>query len=341
MLPIEFKRIYDILVLLFGESKQGGFTTSVSQYQFNSPWATDENGGIPDNKYNLEISFILGKYHEWSTNYGGNISSLIKKWGGSDFVGEYFSIINEIKESKYYNLDLFKDNGETQGIIKGLTLPLTFQKIDIKTCKNRRLIEYINKRKLTQDIIDFYNIGYTTWDEENWQDRNRIIIPSYDTNNDLNYWVGRDFINDKNSKKTKYKNCNADKNKIIFQESNIQWNNDIWLCEGVIDALVYPNNIALMGKILKKDSELYKQLFEKANANITICLDGDTNIIETKRIYNLLNFGRLRNKIWYVRLGSDELPWKDFGEAYEDNGKENIIKIMKSRKQFSEIDLLI
>ena len=112
MLPVELKSVYNILVLALGESKQGGFTTSNTQYQFNSPWITEENSGIPDNKYNLEVSLSLGKYHDWSTDHGGNISKLIKRWGGKELLKEYFSIIKEIKESSYYNLDLFKDTGD-------------------------------------------------------------------------------------------------------------------------------------------------------------------------------------------------------------------------------------
>lgn len=341
MLPVELKRVYDILRLILGESKQGDFNVNESQYQFNSPWITEENDGIPDGKYNLEISLSLGKYHDWSTENGGNISRLIKKWGTKELLNEYFNIIKEVKESRYYDLELFKDNGEDLGYYNQLKLPLTFKKIDLKTCRKKKLLEYLEERKLTQDIIDFYNLGYTTWNEEDWQMKDRIIIPSYNSDGDLNFWVGRDFINNKQSKKVKYKNCKADKNKIVFQEDKIQWNNDIILVEGGIDCLYYNNSIALLGKVLKKDHEIYKQLYEKANANIIICLDGDTDISETKRIYNLLNVGRLCNKIWYVRLNTDELPWKDFGEAYQQGGKKNIIKIMKSKKQFSEIDLLI
>lgn len=341
MLPVEVRQIYDILRLIFGESKQGDFSINESQYQFNSPWIAEENGGVPDGKYNLEVSLSLGKYHDWSTEHGGNISKLIKKWGTKELLSEYFRIVNEIKETRYYDLDLFKDNGEDLGYYNSLKLPLTFKKIDLKTCRKQKLIEYLEERKITQDMIDFYNIGYTTWDEEKWQDRNRIIIPSYNSEGDLNYWIGRDFINNKENRKTKYKNCEADKNKIVFQEDKIQWNNDIVLVEGGLDCLYYPNALALLGKVLKKDTEIFKQLYEKANANIVICLDGDTQIIETKRIYNLLNVGRLRNKIWYIRLETDKLPWKDFGDAYQAGGKENIIKIMKSKKQFSEIDLLI
>ena len=338
MLPIEIKQIYNILTYLFGESKQGSFSSNETQYQFNSPWAREENDGVNDNKYNLEVSLSLGKYHEWVNGYGGNLSKLIKRWGNSELVSKYYSVINDIKESKYYNLDLFKDT-EISNTINQLTLPITFTKINIEKCKKKKLLDYLKERKIDQNMIDFYNIGYTTWDEEEWQMRDRIIIPSYNSNNELNYWVGRDFT--KNEKKIKYKNCNADKKKVIFQENKIRWNADILLCEGAIDCLVYYNAISLLGKSLTKDSELFNSLFEKANANITICLDGDVQLSEIKRMYSLLNVGRLRGKIWYIKLGTETLPWKDFGEAYQEGGKENIIKIMSERQQFSEIELLI
>ena len=96
----------------------------------------------------------------------------------------------------------------------------------------------------------------------------------------------------------------------------------------------------MLGKYLTRDSELYNKLYGRSNANIIICLDGDTNIGETKRIYSTLNHGRLYNKIKYIRLGTEELPWKDFGEIYEDKGKSGIVTAMKSAKRFSEIELI-
>lgn len=341
MLPIEVRQVYNILVSILGESKQGGFSTNETQYQFNCPWETVENGGTPDMKYNLEVSLSLGKFHTWCCNHGGTISRLIKRWGSSEMLSDYFSVIKDLKENKYYDLDLFKDNENTLfGITNNLTLPPTYTKINLEKCRKNKLVEYLKKRNITQDIIDFYNIGYTTWDEEKWQDRDRIIIPSYDCNGDLNYWVGRDFSG--NPKKTKYKNCDVDKKKIIFQEEKIKWCADIWLCEGAIDCIYgNGNTVSLLGKSLTKDSELYKNLYNKANANVIICLDGDVDKTEIKRMYSLLNIGRLRNKIWYVELGSDTLPWKDFGEAYEQGGKQNMIKIFKNKKQFNEIELLV
>ena len=96
-----------------------------------------------------------------------------------------------------------------------------------------------------------------------------------------------------------------------------------------------------MGKHLKNNTEVYSKLYERANANIIICLDGDTTINEVKRIYRVLDKGRLRGKIKYIRLDTEELPYKDFGEIYESEGKKGIIRAMKTEQQFSEIDLLI
>jgi aspartate carbamoyltransferase regulatory subunit len=78
---------------------------------------------------------------------------------------------------------------------------------------------------------------------------------------------------------------------------------------------------------------LFHTLFKKANANIIITLDADTEIEETKRIYARLNNGRLKNKIKYIRLNK----YKDFGEIYEKFGKKGIIKV--KNKFFEETEV--
>jgi DNA primase len=331
------QRVYNILRTLLGESKQGGYDNNTNQYQFNCPHCAEEKGGI-DNKFNLEVSFTLGKFHCWSCNDMGPISKLIKTRGGKTFLTEYYSIINDIKETKYFNLDLFKDYEDINNN-KNLLLPSTFKKIDIRTCRNKSLIKFLESRKITQDIIDKYNIGYTTWDEDDWSWRDRIVFPSYNAVGDLNYYVGRNF-KDKD-KRNKYKNCDVNKYEIILHEDKIQWDADIYLVEGAIDCIYGNNFISMLGKILNKNSYLFSQLYEKANANIIIVLDGDTSDKEIKRIYNTLNIGRLRDRIRYIKLGTNDLPWKDFGEAYECDGKKSIIECIKSQRFYDEIDLLI
>jgi DNA primase len=115
-----------------------------------------------------------------------------------------------------------------------------------------------------------------------------------------------------------------------------EWDGDIVLVEGIIDSLVYPNCIPLMGKQLYSDSRLYDMLVKRSNANIIICLDSDTDISETKRIYRLLNKGRLKGKIRYVRMDK----YKDFGEIFEQDGKQGLINVLAQSKQFSEFELI-
>ena len=54
-----FNKIYDILVSIMGESKQGGYIKGCFQYQFNCIMTCAEEKGGPDGKYNLEVSFAM------------------------------------------------------------------------------------------------------------------------------------------------------------------------------------------------------------------------------------------------------------------------------------------
>lgn len=334
----EIKRIQELLISFLGEPKHEAGEDG--QLQFNCPRCADLKGHNEYGKFNLECNIVKQVYQCWSccntdSEMKGPLIKLIAKYGGKELVKEYKQIINEIIESKYYDIELFKN--VNNGFIdeESIVLPKTFTKINLSTLKNKRLKDYLEKRKITQDIIDNYNLGYTTYNEEKPSMRSRLIIPSYNDIGELNYWVGRDFTGF--DKRMKYWNSNTNKQKILYQESHINWYGDIILVEGAIDALYYNGNvIGLLGKSLSKDSETYRKIYEKARGKIIICLDGDTDIVETKKLYNLLNAGRLRGKIWYIRMNK----YKDFGELYENEGKEGIINVVKNKKQFSEIELL-
>lgn len=330
-----FEKIYRILEEILGASRQGDYNKDTDQYQFNCPCCAEENGGKPDNKYNLEVNLKLGKYNCWkcgdTDGTKGNIRYLVKKYGTPLLYKRYKDEITFLIKSKMYDINLFsaKKEEEDENFV---SLPRTFSKIDLSNCPDT-LREYLEKRKIDQTIIDKFNIGYTSWNEYERMMRNRIIIPSYDEYGDLNYWVGRDFTG---TQKIKYKNCNSDKKKIIFQESHINWDFDIILCEGAIDCLYPVNSISMLGKKLTKDTALFGNLTRRANGNIIIVLDSDTDITETKRIYGLLNFGRLKNKIWYVRMEK----YKDIGEVYENEGKKGVINTIKNKLQFKEYELV-
>jgi DNA primase len=328
-------KIEQLLTSFLGPTKDG--FTDEGQAQFNCPKCKEENGGIPDNKFNLEVNVFKGKYRCWKcssldSSMQGSIIHLIKKYGGKNALEKYYEIIKSIKDSQLLDINLFKNIEKAMRGEDFISLPLSYKTINLATCRDKKLVEYLNKRKINQDIINFYHIGYTDNSDPKRELRNRIIVPSYDEYGYLSYWVGRDFLG---YSKSKYCNIKAEKDAIIWQESTIQFDADIYLCEGVLDSLYAPNCIALMGKTLNKNGKLYKTLQEKANANIIICLDSDTKIEETKKIYKMLNRGRLKGKIYYIRLED----YKDFGEIYERGEKKLMIDTLKKIKQFTEFEL--
>ena len=329
-----FRRQYNILTSFLEESKQGGYQSGVEQYQFCCPCCAEENGGKPDGKYNLELNFVLGKYHCWKCDMKGNISRLIKRYGNTTLASEYINDIKSVLSNQLYKIDRYE---ELVRMIEDeeIKLPKTFTLIgDITKLKNGKLKSFIENRHITQEMIDTYHLGYTKWENEEKNVRSRIIVPSYDSKGNLTYWTGRDFTGYDN--RQKYLNVKADRKRIIFNEGLIEWDGDIILVEGIIDSLVYPNCIPLMGKQLYKDSHLYETILERANANVYICLDSDTDISETKRIYRLLNKGRLKGKIYYIRMDK----YKDFGEIFESEGKQGLINTIAKSKQFSEFELI-
>lgn len=336
------ENLYNILVKLLGESKQGGYASDILQYQFNCIKCAEKNGGV-DNKFNLEVSFKNclfskgGLFHCWKCNneddkMKGGILSLIKNYGTPTMYTEYKSELDNLRKIKSYDINAFIDITEDPQISE-LMLPKSFKAITLENCPNKKAVNYLKSRGITQDIIDKFNIGYTDYSDDDYYWRNKIIVPSYDAFGDLNYYVGRDFSG---KAKAKYKNCDADKKQIIYQESLIDWDSPIILVEGVFDSLVFPNTISMLGKCLTKDSHLYNTLKEKANAEIIICLDSDTNIGETKQIYKILDTGKLKNKIKYIRLQQH----KDLSEIYEIEGKKGIINTIRKAKSFTKLELI-
>jgi hypothetical protein len=334
-----YDRIYQILVEFLGESKQGSYDKNRTQYQFCCPCCKEENGGVPDGKFNLEVQLSKNGfvYKCWrcceTDGTHGKLSKLIKKYGSARLYGEYKQELENLVKSKLYDINAY--SGQTaESVDITVQLPETYKMINLKELKDYRIIEYLKKRKIDQNIINRFKIGYTTWDEPDRYMRNRIVVPSYDEFGDLNYWSARDFTG---KAKSKYKNCSNEKNDIIFQEYLIDWDSDIILCEGTFDSIYLPNCISLLGKSLTNKCKLYHSLKERANGRVIICLDADTDISETKKIYNLLNNGRLKDKVFYIRLDY----YKDFGEIYENLGKIGMINVISKIRQFDDIDLII
>jgi DNA primase len=113
-----------------------------------------------------------------------------------------------------------------------------------------------------------------------------IIIPSYDENGTLNYFVGRNF----GPGDIKYKNPQASKNIIGF-DLLINWDSPIVLCEGTFDAMAIKRNaIPLLGKTLPE--KLMKKIVSSSVKQVFIALDNDALKQALEYCQTLLNHGK-------------------------------------------------
>ena len=102
--------------------------------------------------------------------------------------------------------------------------------------------------------------------------RRKVIIPSFDNDGILNYYVARTIDN---HSKLKYRNAKVSKEDVIFNEIDLNWNQEMILVEGVFDAIKCPENTApILGSSLSKRSKLY-QMLVKNQTPCVISLDPD------------------------------------------------------------------
>ena len=200
-------------------------------------------------------------WHCWiSDKKGRSISSLFKQL---NLPKERFEQLNRIIESARYRV-AETDTKPNQYIqIPAEYSPLWIKKL---TPDYRNAIHYLTNRGITIFDILKYRIGYC----ESGEYSGKIVIPSYDCDGQLNYFVSRAFYK---ADKFKHKNPKISKDIIGF-DLTINWSQPIVLCEGAFDAIAIKRNaIPLFGKIIQP--ALQKKIIEKRVRDIYICLDAD------------------------------------------------------------------
>ena len=265
-------------------------------------------------KKKLQVNLDTQRWHCWvCDSKGRSIASLLRKLNVD---------LRDISVVK----DVYGDEPEydaKEEYVAKLQLPKEFKQLyfcpkSINPAYNQAL-HYLNKRGITKADIVKYNIGYC----EDGLYGGRVIIPSYDDNGDLNYFVARSFYEDE---KMKYKNPPISRDVIVF-ENMINWNEPITLVEGVFDSFsVKRNVIPLLGKFLL--SKLKNKIMEKGVKDVTIMLDSDAVEDSTKHTQWFQKNGiRVRNII-----PTD----KDAGEM----GFEKVNEMLKSAKETTWDDLV-
>jgi DNA primase len=261
------------------------------QITFDCPICSFDIKGLDqgDGKGNLEVNTERLIYKCWSCgdSHGthGPVGKLIDLWGNK-------------KQKKIFDLINPKDDEIIKPKIKKIRLPEGYTKFKDSNpilIHHKEAYNYLKKRGVTNDIIEKFDIGYTVEGDF----KNRIIIPSYNSKNELNYFIARSWV----KTKMKYKNPTIPKDTIIFNESRIDFNKDIYLLEGAFDFIFVENSIPLLGKHVSP--LLFERLYNEAKQNIIIALDGDA-FTDAQKLFHELNGGTLFGRIKLLELPKDK-----------------------------------
>jgi DNA primase len=268
-------------------------------------------------KPKLQVNTETQKWHCWTCNSGGKkLTSLLRKL---DVDRKTISVIREIYGDSNWTPQ--QEDAETKVFI---SLPKEFISLAEEpkgfNPEYKHALYYLTQRGIgIKDIIK-YNIGYC---KEGLYSR-RVIIPSYNSDGSLNYFISRSYYPEE---KMKYKNPPISKN-IICLESQINWNEPIILCEGVFDAITIKRNaIPLLGKFPSK--QLVEKIFMSGVSDIVISLDNDA-INEALKAADYFRKNGINVKMMYLKD-------KDASEM----GYERFYEELKKTKEFSSEDLLL
>ena len=249
-------------------------------------------------KKKLNINLENQKWQCWVCNAKGRkFIHLLRKINASqDIINE---ILKDIGEYKNYNNDKNEKNKYD------ISLPKCFKPL-WKTHKGityKHVKKYLNKRNIGKQDIIRYGIGYCS--DGGYE--NRVIIPSYDLDGKLNYFIARDIFPDS---KLKYKNPNMSKDTVIF-ELFINWHKPIILCEGVFDAIsIRRNSIPLLGKFPSRT--LVKKVVQNGVRRVYIALDDDAKRDSIRLSSFLMDYGIKTYRIDLKEKDPSELGFKKF-----------------------------
>ena len=268
-------------------------------------------------KQKLQVNTETQKWHCWTCNSGGKkLTSLLRKL---DVDRKTISIIREIYGDSNYNPKT--EDTDTKVFI---SLPKEFISLSEQPTgfnpEYKHAIHYLTERGITQKDIIKYNIGYCV---EGLYAR-RVIVPSYNSDGSLNYFVSRSYYVDE---KMKYKNPPISKNIVAF-DSQVNWKEPIILCEGVFDAITIKRNaIPLLGKFPSK--QLVEKIFMSGVTDIIISLDNDA-MSEALKAAEYFRKNGIQVRMMYL---------KDKDAA--DMGYEKFYEELKKTKEFNSEELLL
>ena len=259
-------------------------------------------------KKKFSVNFNMNVFKCWICDTRGrNIRRVIRRFGSFTQLKEWDKLSGIVDHSRL-EFDLFAEEEPQQEQI--ISLPKEFKTLTGKpNVVDKRALCYLQKRSIEPCDLLKYKIGYCSEGEF----EGRIIIPSFNIDGYVNYFIARSY----DGHWMRYKNPDASRD-IIFNELIIDWDSDVILVEGVFDAIFAGNAVALLGSTLREESKLFQHII-KNDSSVFIALDPDAEDKAMKIARTLLKYDI---EVWKIDLPK--------GEDVSSIGKEAFAELKKS-----------
>lgn len=231
-------------------------------------------------KKKLSISLTNWSFHCWVCGEKGHTIVPILRKCFSRETTNYF-------RQKFLNQRAEKE-AEEQEEEKSFEYPDDFVPIvnvlDSRNPNVRAVISYLRSRDLKDSDLYKYRVGVTP----KGRDPRRVFFISLDADGEENYFVSRS-IDEK--ARQRYVNSTVDKTKIVFNECEIDWDEPVFLVEGIFDKIrLGKNSACLLGSTLAESSLLFRRLVEN-ECSVVLALDSDATEKSNKIADSLIKYG--------------------------------------------------
>ncbi len=349
--------IVDVIANYITVEKKG------KNYQCLCPFHNDTNPS-------MVVSVDKQIYKCFSCGAGGNVFTFVEKFEKVGFVEAVIKvskIINKpIDESKYLKIDTkYIKNKAYYDVLKET---IKFTKYNLESDVGIKAMDYLTKRGITQEIIEFFEIGvindnnelYNYLKAKGYSDevmnatnlinvtptgvydvfKNRVLFPLFDYNSNPIGFSARTLVNDT----SKYLNTSQT---VIYSKGNELYNlnkakdfgkenKEIYIVEGVLDVIALyraniKNAVATLGTALTNEQiTLIKRLKYKA----ILAFDGDSaGLNATYKAAKLLQANGVEIKIV---LNKTQLDFDEIIEKYNEN---ELNLVLKRQLDYSEFIL--
>lgn len=216
-------------------------------------------------KKKLVIKIDTDQFQCWSCDLKGrNLSYLLKR---------YFPRHLHEYQSKFANKNVKAIEIAQEEIV--VTIPENFILLAANLTSLdpdiRSTVKYLYSRGLTNRDLWYFRFGTCA----RGRYRRRAIMPSFNEDGELNYFVARTIDN---QNKMKYMNAKVPKKNIIFNEINIDWKSELTLVEGPFDLTKCNDNATcLLGSHFSEEYELFQKII-KHKTPVLLALDPDMKL---------------------------------------------------------------